>query len=90
LWRCGIPDVLAERIGRRRFGFSVERAIFLTLLHRLFAPGSYRDAERWRHGYAIPGTDGLELYRAMRWLGTPLPTAQQAGATPFAPRRRRT
>jgi hypothetical protein len=90
LWReCGIADVLAERVGRRRFGFSVERAIFLTVLHRLFAPGSDRAAERWRHDYAIPGTTALELhqlYRAMRWLGTPLPKAQQAGATPFTPR----
>ena len=90
VWReCGIADVLAERIARRRFGFSVERAIFLTVLHRLCAPGSDRAAERWRHDYAIPGTDGLELhqlYRAMRWLGTPLPKAQQTGATPFAPR----
>lgn len=90
LWReCGIADVLTERIGRRRFGFSVERAVFLTVLHRLFAPGSDRAAERWRHEYAIPGTDGLELhqlYRAMRWLGTPLPQAQQTAATPFAPR----
>lgn len=90
LWReCGMADILAERLGRRRFGFSVERAIFLTVLHRLFAPGSDRAAERWRHDYAIPGTDGLDLhqlYRAMRWLGTPLPKAQQTGATPFAPR----
>jgi transposase len=90
LWReCGIADILAERLGRRRFGFSVERAIFLTVLHRLFAPGSDRAADRWRHDYAIPGTEGLDLhqlYRAMRWLGTPLPKAQQTGATPFAPR----
>ena len=90
LWReCGIADVLAERVGRHRFGFSVERAIFLTVLHRLFAPGSDRAAERWRHEYAISGTNGLalhQLYRAMRWLGTPLPKAQQTGATPFAPR----
>src|SRR2546428_3939843 len=59
------------------------------LLHRLCAPGSDRAAERWRHDYAIRGTDALELhqlYRAMRWLGTPLPKAQQTGATPFAPR----
>jgi hypothetical protein len=90
LWReCGIAEVLRERLAGRRFGFSVERAIFLTVLHRLFAPGSDRAAERWRHDYAIPGTDGLDLhqlYRAMRWLGTPLPKAQQTGATPFAPR----
>jgi transposase len=90
LWReCGIGAVLTERLGRRRFGFSVERAIFLTVLHRLFAPGSDRAAERWRHDYAIPGTERLDLhqlYRAMRWLGTSLSKAQQAGATPFAPR----
>ena len=90
LWReCGIAEVLTERLAGRRFGFSVERAIFMTVLHRLFAPGSDRAAERWRDDYAIPGTDGLDLhqlYRAMRWLGTPLPKAQQSGATPFAPR----
>jgi hypothetical protein len=90
LWReCGIAEVLTDRLDRRRFRFAVERAIFLTVLHRLFAPGSDRAAERWRHDYAIRGSDGLDLhqlYRAMSWLGTPLPTAQQRGATPFAPR----
>jgi len=90
LWHdCGIAEILTDGLGRRRFGFSVERAIFLTVLHRLFAPGSDRAAERWRHDYAIPGTDGLDLhqlYRAMRWLGTPLPKAHQTSATPFAPR----
>jgi len=90
VWReCGIADVLADRLSPRRFRFAVERAIFLTVLHRLVAPGSDRAAERWRHDYAIPRTEGLDLhqlYRAMRWLGTPLPKAQQSGATPFAPR----
>jgi len=90
LWReCGIADVLTDLLAGRRFDFSVERAIFLTVLHRLMAPGSDRAAERWRHDYAIPGTDALELhqlYRAMAWLGEPLPQGQQAAATPFAPR----
>ena len=39
--------------------------------------------------YAIPGGDGLALhhfYRAMAWLGEALPEAEQAHATPFAPR----
>jgi hypothetical protein len=31
----------------RRFEFDVERAIYLTVLHRLFASGSDRAAERW-------------------------------------------
>jgi hypothetical protein len=90
LWReCGIAEVLTALLASRRFDFPVERAIFLTVLHRLMAPGSDRAADRWRHDYAIPGTDDLELhqlYRAMAWLGEPLPKAQQAAATPFAPR----
>lgn len=90
LWReCGIAEVLTDLLAARRFDFSVERAIFLTVVHRLMAPGSDRAADRWRQDYAIPGTADLELhqlYRAMAWLGEPLPTAQQAAATPFAPR----
>jgi hypothetical protein len=90
LWReCGIAEVLTDLLAARRFDFSVERAIFLTVVHRLMAPGSDRAADRWRQDYAIPGTADLELhqlYRAMAWLGEPLPKAQQAAATPFAPR----
>jgi hypothetical protein len=90
LWQaCGIADVLSELVARRRFDFAVGRALFLTVLHRLVAPGSDRAAERWGHDYAIPGVDSLELhylYRAMAWLGTPLPAHQQAGASRFAPR----
>jgi len=90
VWReCGIAEVLGDLLASRRFDFSVERAIFLTVLHRLMAPGSDRAAERWRHDYAIPGTADLELhhlYRAMAWLGEELPKAEQTAATPFAPR----
>jgi hypothetical protein len=51
--------------------------------------GSDGAADRWRNDYRIEGADGLELhhlYRAMAWLGEELPTAEQAGRTPFAPR----
>ena len=93
LWReCGIQAVLHEQLATRRFGFDVERAIFLTVLHRVIAPGSDRAAERWKQDYAVAGTEALglhQLYRAMRWLGTPLPAAEQVGATPFAPRTRK-
>ena len=93
LWReCGIQAVLQEQLATRRFDFDVERAIFLTVLHRLIAPGSDRAAERWKQDYALTGTASLglhHLYRAMRWLGAPLPAAEQAGATPFAPRTRK-
>ena len=59
------------------------------MLHRLFAPGSDRAAEKWKDDYAIAGAGDLDLhhlYRAMAWLGEVLPKAQQDGPTPFAPR----
>lgn len=91
LWReLGLPEVLSTLLNDRRFQFSVERAVFLTVLHRLFDPGSDRAAEVWRKGYAIAGAGDLQLhhlYRAMAWLGEALPDDQQFGAAPFAARR---
>jgi Transposase DDE domain len=76
LWQeLGIDAVLASLAGERRFGFSLERAVFVSVLHRLFAPGSDRAAEKWKAGYAIAEVDSLELhqlYRAMGWLGEPI------------------
>ena len=90
LWHAlGIDEVLTELLSSRRFSFPVERALFLTALHRLFEAGSDRQAERWREDYVLDGVDALELhhlYRAMAWLGEELPKEEQAGATPFAPR----
>lgn len=90
LWQeLGFPQLFAQLLQDRKFEFEVERAVFLTVLHRLFAPGSDRAAEVWRRRYAIRGAENLQLhhlYRAMAWLGEPLPDDQQAGATPFAPR----
>jgi len=88
LWQeSGCQSVIEELLAARGFAFAVERAIFLTVLHRLLAPDSDRAAERWREDYAIADVDGLELhhlYRAMAWLGEPL--SDQGGATPFSPR----
>jgi Transposase DDE domain len=73
LWKeSGIPEVLRSLLKARHYEFDVERAIYLTVLHRLFASGSDRAAERWREDYLIPGSEGLELhhlYRAMAFLG---------------------
>jgi transposase len=73
LWKeCGIPEVLRSILKERHYEFDVERAIYLTVLHRLFASGSDRAAERWREDYLISGTECLELhhlYRAMAFLG---------------------
>jgi len=90
LWQeAGLPQILGGLLADRRFEFAVERAVFLTVLHRLFDPGSDRAAEVWRDGYALDGMKGLELhhlYRAMAWLGEELPATEQRHATPFAPR----
>ncbi|MDP2726400.1 MAG: IS1634 family transposase, partial [Dehalococcoidia bacterium] len=73
LWReLGIGQVLGSLLKGRRFGFPVERAVYLTVLHRLFESGSDRGAARWRRDVGIPETQGVQLhhlYRAMRWLG---------------------
>jgi len=73
LWReTGIGQVLGNLLESRRFEFSVERAVYLTVLHRLFQSGSDRSAERWRRDVEIPDVDDFQLhhlYRAMRWLG---------------------
>lgn len=93
LWReCGLQEVLQRELAGRRFDFPVERAIFLTVLHRLMAPGSDRAAERWKQDYTVDGTETLglqHLYRAMAWLGQVLPASDQACATPFGPRTRK-
>ena len=90
LWRdSGCQAVIRRLLAGRRFEFDVERAVFLTVLHRLFAPGSDRAADKWKADYPIDGADDLQLhhlYRAMAWLGEELPQDQQAGQTPFAPR----
>ena len=90
LWEeTGCRAVITELAGKRKHGFALERAVFLTVLHRLFVSGSDRAADRWREDYAIAGVEGLDLhhlYRAMAWLGEELPEKEQDGRTPFAPR----
>jgi hypothetical protein len=56
----GIQEVIESLLEARRYEFDVERAIYLTMLHRLFASGSDRAAERWREDYLIPETEAFE------------------------------
>ena len=90
LWReTGCQAVIQGLLKDRAFEFPVERAVFMTVLHRLMVSGSDRAAKKWQQGYAIDGIEGLQLhhaYRAMGWLGEVLPESQQGGATPFSPR----
>src|SRR5580704_14277430 len=49
LWHeVGCRAVLEELAAGRQFAFAAERAVFLTVLHRLFVSGSDRAAEKWR------------------------------------------
>lgn len=76
LWsELGIDAVLHDVLKGRRFEFPVERAVFMTALHRLMVSGSDRAAERWMRDQAIEGTEELSLhhlYRTMGFLGEPL------------------
>src|ERR1700731_2695900 len=91
LWHeVGCRAVLEELAAGRQFEFAAERAVFLTVLHRLFVSGSDRAAEKWRADYRIEGAEALplhHLYRAMVGLGEPL--ADQAGASELTPRCRK-
>jgi len=90
LWEeTGCRAVIGDLAGARGHKFALERAVFLTVLHRLFVSGSDWAADRWREDYAITGVAGLDLhhlYRAMAWLGEELPAKEQDGRTPFSPR----
>ena len=83
LWKeSGIEACIKKLLVGRKYEFDVERAIFLTVLHRLMVSGSDRFCDRWRRDYLIPGTQQLDLhhlYRAMSFLGESLPEHQQTG-----------
>lgn len=88
LWKeLGIGKIIKRLLVERKFEFNVERAIFLTVLHRLFVSGSDRSCEKWRWDYVIKGVEDLSLhhlYRAMAFLGEVI--EDQKDKTPFAPR----
>ena len=88
LWQeLGIGTILHRMLNDRKFEFDVERAIFLTVLHRLFVSGSDRYCDKWRRDHRIDGVESLflhHLYRAMAFLGEE--TEDQQDRTPFTPR----
>jgi len=74
IWeRLGIAEVLAKAQKGRRFGFSIERALFAMVANRCCAPSSKLYCwEQWlEEDVRIDGTGKLELhqlYRAMDFL----------------------
>ena len=90
LWQeFGIAEVIQKVLADRRFTFDVERAIFLTVLHRLMDPGSDRAAEKWKQDFRIEGAEGIELhqlYRAMGWLGEEIGLPSSRGKAAWSAR----
>ena len=88
LWEeLRIQRVIKDLLSNRKFDFDVERAIFLTVLQRLFVSGSDRSCEKWHRDYKIKGVEGLSLhhlYRAMTFLGEQ--TEDHTDAISFSPR----
>lgn len=88
LWEnLGIKKVIKHMLQGRKFEFDIERAVFLTVLNRLFASGSDRSCDKWRRDYAIRSVESLSLhhmYRAMAFLGEEL--KEQKKAAQLSPR----
>ena len=86
LWRDSFcRSVIEDLLADRKFEFPVERAVFLTVLHRIVDPGSDRAAEKWRSAYSISGMEAIDLqhlYRAMAWLGEELADQPGSGLVP--------
>src|SRR5664279_588981 len=84
LWhRLKLDQILKELLRERHFGFDVERAIFLSVLHRICCGGSDRHSHQWKVDYEIAGVSQLSLhhsYRAMAWLGQAEPRKDKAAA----------
>ena len=90
IWKqVGIERILSLKQQERKYHFSLERAIFITVLHRLCVSGSDRAAEEWKQGYSIAQAEDIDLqhfYRAMAWLGEELDSEEQSGSTVFSRR----
>ena len=90
LWeQTGCSAEIKALLADRKFRFDVERAVFLTVMHRLLKPGSDRKCDAWHEDYRLEGVGDIHLhhlYRAMAWLGEELPMCDQCDATHFSPR----
>ena len=88
IWsELGMPGIIHTMTDGRKFSFNLERAIFLTVMHRLFASGSDRQCEKWKNDFHIEGAEKIalhQLYRAMGYLGEEI--TDQRDKTPFSPR----
>ena len=91
LWKeSGIGEILCQLLGERFFEFDVEKAIFISVLHRIMESGSDRNCDKWNREYFTFDSRPLHLhhyYRAMNWIGEPLRLNKEPdGLIPFSPR----
>jgi hypothetical protein len=62
LWQqTGIKKIIKELVADRKYAFDMERAVFLTVLHRLFISGSDRACFKWSKDYLTTDIEGLKL-----------------------------
>jgi len=60
LWeQLGLDRILGRLLKGRSFKFDVERAVFTTVLHRLFEAGSDRQAMRWKSSIWVPEAEEI-------------------------------
>ncbi len=88
LWKeLGVDRAITRCLSGRRYHFDVERAIYHTVMHRLFESGSDRSSLVWSENFRLTGTEEIDLqhfYRAMGFLGGQC--ADQTGRTALSPR----
>jgi len=88
LWHeLGIGEIIRECSYGRDFKFDIERAVYRTVVHRLYESGSDRSSLKWADDFMLTEAEdfGLHhLYRAMGFLGSAL--KNQEGATKFTKR----
>lgn len=98
LWaEIGCREVLTSLLTERHFAFDVERAIYLTVLHRLMVSGSDRHASGWCQALRIPGAKpaprrpggSISTTPTRRWPGSARST-RIAAAPPRRSRKRST
>lgn len=72
----------------RKYEFDAERAMYLTVIHRLFSSGSDRSCDRWRRKYAIEGTQKIYhcIIYIFLWLFLGEELSDQKDKTPSSPR----
>lgn len=70
LWeKMGLAKIIRRIEKRKKMGFSLEQALFYTVLHRLSEPGSDLQASRWMERVYDPSRPKLSYHHLIRAMG---------------------